>query len=64
MIDIDNRIREAENEFNQLEEQRQQIIARQQELRGIYKTLTEVKTEQSEPNKQATVIEAVAEEDK
>jgi len=62
MNNLQDRIRESEQQFNQLEQQKQEIIAEQHRLQGEYRVLKDLEAKQKKPNKQATVIEAVPEE--
>lgn len=61
-LSINDRIRESEEKFNQLEQQRLEIIAEQQRLQGEYRVLKELEAKQ-EPNKEATTIEVAPDEE-
>lgn len=62
MNDLQDRIRESEVKFNQLEQQRLEIVDEQKRLQGEYRVLKELEDTQ-EPNKEATTIRAVADKD-
>lgn len=58
---IDERIKSAEQRFEEFTKQRDTITEELTKLQGEWRLLQDMKTEQSKPNKKATVIEAVPE---
>jgi len=64
---IQERIEGSKQRFDQLEQQKQEILVEQQKLMGEYRVLNELLTEQQVPkkvNKKADTVEVIPEEDK
>ncbi|CAB4132683.1 hypothetical protein UFOVP253_51 [uncultured Caudovirales phage] len=64
MTQLQDRIVAAETRFNELLKQRDDINEELNRLQGEYRVLVELRDSEKQPNTEATVIEAVAEEEK
>lgn len=63
MIPLQDRIVAAETRFNEVLKQRDECNEELNRLQGEYRVLVELRDSEKQPNTEATVIEAIAEEE-